>query len=146
MGLIMSLFKHQCVMNIFRCAIDGKEAAFTVRPVKKGEQLYLSYRFDDELSSRQHIYDKFGFWCECSKCVPVAIPSEVMQSMKEDEDILAMRFMGTTVAESIAMKPMIKEHCISFLNKYGHLPYNKLLEYALFGFIACIYYDCGRES
>lgn len=55
-----SLFNHSCVPNVLHVSHGNKMIGFVVRPVKKGEQLFISY-FDNttDIIQRQR-YTQFS--------------------------------------------------------------------------------------
>lgn len=69
MGLITSLFNHQCTPNIFFCYIDGNETAIAIRPIKAGDQVFVPSYPSRQLNPRQFKFDHYGFWCDCDRCI-----------------------------------------------------------------------------
>ncbi|KAJ8679927.1 hypothetical protein QAD02_015714 [Eretmocerus hayati] len=73
LGACSSLINHSCDPNICRIFIPGpKIIMFTVRPVKKGEQLLISYGANaTEVTElrQQQLRETFSFWCNCKPCV-----------------------------------------------------------------------------
>lgn len=73
-GAVLSLFNHSCAPNLYNYSVDNRKLCITIRPVKKGEQLFISYLGpDDEQTAkqRQHLLkSKWNFECKCDKCQP----------------------------------------------------------------------------
>lgn len=145
LGLVFSLFNHQCTPNLMNAGTGDKEVCITIRPIKKGEQLFITYVVNPKPNQRQYIFNEFGFWCECSKCVPVAVPMRDMLRMEMDGDNHAINSIIPFIhlEQDVAERERMKRHCISFINRHGHLPYNKTLEFCIYVFKQCILYEYG---
>jgi len=67
---ILSLFNHSCAPNAQMKQVLPKSPVITTTPIKKGEQLFISY-IDTNLP-RHERQDKllatYGFACQCEKC------------------------------------------------------------------------------
>lgn len=67
-----SLFNHSCEANVKRITVDNKFAIVVVRPVKAGEQLFISYGFGHYnyiKEERQLQLAGWGFECTCMACI-----------------------------------------------------------------------------
>lgn len=66
-----SLFSHSCDPNIDRVTVDNKIVFFVIRPIKAGEQIFMSYGPE---FSRQTLLERrlklfgYGFNCDCNAC------------------------------------------------------------------------------
>lgn len=75
---ILSRYNHSCVPNIHHM-IDEDETTccITVRPIKKGEQLFIDYLVDKHFENHQkrkdYIKEVWGFDCTCEKCIQTQI-------------------------------------------------------------------------
>lgn len=74
--IIASYFNHSCAFNVIGLS-SGENVRYckTVRPIKSGQQLFISYfggkGFDYSEEYRQKfLYDNFGFQCKCERCKP----------------------------------------------------------------------------
>lgn len=70
-GIVASLLNHSCAPNLISRLHHKCRYFTTVRPVKKGEQLFISYlsNFDGSIEARQqHLKKEYGFECHCEKC------------------------------------------------------------------------------
>lgn len=71
---ILSRYNHSCVPNI-RHIIDDDETTYcvAVRPIKKGEQLFINYvidmPFENDQKRKDYIMELWGFKCYCEKCI-----------------------------------------------------------------------------
>ena len=67
-----SLFNHSCDSNVKRFTVDNKLVFVIARPIKAGEQLFISYGYSSYRMSkeeRQLQLSKFSFECDCEACV-----------------------------------------------------------------------------
>lgn len=136
MGLIASLFNHQCASNLFNCNIEGKEVAITIRPVKQGEQLFLAYT---KTRDRHEVFDTYGFWCKCSKCVPVDMPLNALHAL--NDDLIAIERIAELIDNDVTRWKDLKERCVHFLNVYGRLPFNSSFECVIRIFMKCLEFE-----
>lgn len=150
-GLVYPLFNHQCNPSVFVFNKGNKNVCITARPIKKGEQVFVSYLYFDETNSRQILNDKYGFSCECTKCIRATLPKQQFIAITADENVSAIElylqrnsidnlndlrvFMMT---EKVSERERIKNHCVKFLNKFGHLPFDETLDYVTLVFYQCI--------
>lgn len=144
-SLVYSLFNHQCASNVFVHRIDDADVCFTIRPIEKGEQLFISYVKSTRPNRRQFIFDAFGFWCVCTKCVPVELESHQKRRMEKDEYYKAIQRFGpfNRYAREGVIPAEVKNHCIQFLNAFGRLPDNEILESIVSLYKQCISYEHG---
>lgn len=73
-----SRFNHACVPNVeSRITADGRYQAKLLRDVEAGEELTVTYIWDEERSSakerRFELLKKWGFECLCPPCVEGAV-------------------------------------------------------------------------
>lgn len=121
---VWSLLNHSCAPNLADLLKGEHRYCITIRPVKKGEQIFINYiSSSSDLSTekrQQRLKITKGFDCKCDKCLPTnkPTPPELIRACDE--------FALQTQNESDAI---ILERCIFFLNKYGHLPWSSDLEY-----------------
>lgn len=70
----LSLLNHSCFPNMSLVTVDNKSVLIAARPIKAGEQLFVSYgavsrTYDHE--ARAKILDGFGIICQCTACCRV---------------------------------------------------------------------------
>lgn len=66
-----SLLNHSCYPNIEHVMVDDKMVFIVTRPIKAGEQLFISYgpRFQVDFTALRKTYlQHYGFDCECVAC------------------------------------------------------------------------------
>lgn len=144
-SLVFSLINHQCLPNVVHYNCDGKHACTTIRPIKKGEQLFVTYVPYSLNNRRRVLHDLFGFWCKCTKCVPVAFKPYQKALMEHDADFLALLrlLMKYFPIPDVKERTLIKNHCVKFLNRFGHLPCNYILEEITQALVRCISLENG---
>ncbi|XP_037038003.1 SET and MYND domain-containing protein DDB_G0273589-like [Bradysia coprophila] len=70
MGLMNLFFRHSCAPNILNCECDGHNSFVTIRPVKKGDRLQISY-VDPRASQAKRQLDlqnRYQIKCNCMRC------------------------------------------------------------------------------
>lgn len=143
LSLVFSMFNHQCTASVMNTGTDDKEVFITIRPIKKGEQLFNSYVIRPKPNQRQYIFNEFGFWCKCTRCVPVNVPYREKRLMENDDNYHAIQRMMTFIdlGQDVSDREKIKNLCITFLDKYGHLPYNEPVNNVTYIFKQCILFE-----
>ncbi|KAJ8665312.1 hypothetical protein QAD02_006974 [Eretmocerus hayati] len=72
LGFYSSLFNHSCDPNVSKIFLPGpKIVFFAVRPIKQGEQLFISYVPAPEWgkeSRQKRLQEKYSFSCDCKRC------------------------------------------------------------------------------
>lgn len=67
-----SLFNHSCDPNVSRVTFNNKIVFVVSRPVKAGDQLFISYGYSFPRMSRDQRHQslaRYGFKCDCIACV-----------------------------------------------------------------------------
>lgn len=67
-----SLINHSCYPNVKHITVDNKFVICVTRPIKAGEQLYISYGYSFFRFTRKEREDhlsRYKFKCECIACV-----------------------------------------------------------------------------
>lgn len=131
-GAVLCLFNHSCAPNLFNFAVDNRKYCVTIRPVKKGEQLFISYlgRCDDQSAKRrQHeLKSRWNFECKCDKCEPQTRLADC-NKLRQDScyKFIYRNYKGD--ASDFMNTTLLKKKCIKFLQKYGHLSFSSELEF-----------------
>lgn len=119
---ILSLINHSCTPNLYEQTFENKLFCTTISPIKKGEQLFITYNHDflapdSQKEERQnYLNEKFGFTCKCSRCVP---QSRSKDSLKIHKDPSFQFILDNQY--DIVYDESLKEKCYDILRKYGHL-------------------------
>ncbi|XP_055295206.1 SET and MYND domain-containing protein 4-like [Sitodiplosis mosellana] len=135
---ITCIFNHSCYPNAFNHVIDNQSVLITIRPVEKGEQLFISYLGEETEKStdfrRMSLMNDFGFFCECDKCVPRCSRSDRV-AMEMDSYFKYIKQNYKIAFDEKVRRIALKEVCIRFLNKYGHLPWSDELNLVTFCYV-----------
>lgn len=146
MCLMASLFNHQCAPNAYNFNVAGTSVVVTMREIKQGQQVFLSYLPLNTENLRLRIFESYGFWCRCCRCVPVPALQAASANLKLDEDL---HFLSMTrlfkANRPIAVEIVLKLHCIRFLDKYGHLPNTDEVVLAMRVFVICTGNEYNRD-
>lgn len=123
--LAYPFFNHQCTSNVYHSIIDFKNVMLTIRPIAKGEQLFVSYVPDFQPQTRKFLFDNYGFWCQCNECIPSIGIQDYGKLMVAMEQSLAIDLMHSFLAyePDIIRRTTLEGRCINFLNKSKQLPY-----------------------
>lgn len=128
MATAHSLFNHSCYPNVHKFVGGNKVGCITIRPIKKGQQVFMNYiDWNLQTAERQKILNtNFNFTCKCSRCVPISKP---IDSKRMREDPVFLQFLpqarsGAAVASRITEKQRAirKAKCLEFLRKFGDSP------------------------
>lgn len=70
--LIAAYFNHSCAPNVATVSCDDTLTAIAIRPIKEGEQLFISYfgrdNNRDTAGRTRHFNEFFDFVCQCERC------------------------------------------------------------------------------
>lgn len=122
---VLSMMNHSCAPNVYHPRIGKRQHCVTIKPVKKGEQLFISYLLlGKELLKEQRqekLKTSWGFLCECERCDNTLVDKTSVDLELIASD-LCYRFVIDNYQHENEAEPQdeIMEKCISFLNKYGH--------------------------
>lgn len=131
-GTMLSLFNHSCAPNVYNYSVDNRKFCVTIRPVRKDEQVFISYLGpDDDQTAKQRqnlLKSKWGFECKCDKCEPCCQIAD-SNKMKLDPCFKFVHRTFKTDQINNMNTLILKKKCIKFLSKYGHLPFSNELKY-----------------
>uniref|UniRef100_A0A182MX98 SET domain-containing protein n=1 Tax=Anopheles dirus TaxID=7168 RepID=A0A182MX98_9DIPT len=71
---LISMLNHSCAPNVFNLPLrDHRSAIVVLHPVRNGEQLFLCFRNDHTMQSRnerqKELWKTLGFECRCKACL-----------------------------------------------------------------------------
>lgn len=122
LSLVCPLFNHACSPNLLNYSINGLQLCITIRPIKKGDQLFVSYSCDDlPTEDRQiQLMQHYGFHCKCDKCEPKYTADDVAKLVAESGFKYVKRNLNSNITDK-KIRTEVKKKCIKLLNKYGHV-------------------------
>lgn len=126
-NLVGRYFPHSCNPNVAGFFSDGSGIWFSIRPIKKGEQLFESLiDFHGLLLStgqRQQELRELEAKCNCARCTGAigAIASQAYRKqITSDPDFLAVLVLDiNTSCPNHKNMPQAIDKCIEFLRKYA---------------------------
>lgn len=121
--LLKNHFNHSCAPNVLTSWYENKSVAITSRPIKKGDQLFVSYGkqyFVEPRSIREaQLWEDFGFHCECEKCGNDEWPvSSTRIESDPDYQFLVENSKDLSVFE-VGKRLSLKRKCVDILVKYS---------------------------
>jgi hypothetical protein len=64
-----SMFNHSCEFNVAWSPSEPLRRLVAVKPIQKGEQLFISYSDEiDPVKRHAYLFEQFGFYCTCPVC------------------------------------------------------------------------------
>ncbi|XP_031626072.1 SET and MYND domain-containing protein DDB_G0273589-like [Contarinia nasturtii] len=148
MPIHFSLFNHSCSPNIKYVKIGNKLVAFTVLPVKKGDQLFIQYIKElDNLETKERrdiLRETFQFECKCSKCLPCVKVQDSLR-MQLDPDFLFIHASRQTHFLDPEKRLILKDKAKRFLKRYNQFKWSDEIEWVSDGFSNCVKKDLGSN-
>lgn len=137
LATVLSLFNHACAPNLFNSSTGNSEVCITMRPIKKGDQLFVKYLCGDRTTrQRQEILLKqYGFLCKCDKCEERCQPAD-RSRMKSDSSYKSLN-AGIYYGDLSKLKHL----CELFLKQYGGLPWSEEMGIVLKQYTQCLLDD-----
>lgn len=131
--ILASYFNHSCAPNVINCYKGNTRLIITLRPIKKGQQLFINYLSPGE--DADNLYRKFGCRCECEKCqsdykpykLPVTEELAYLGQQYLNRHELVENEENSKYDESDSLQ--MQKSCIDFLTKYGSLLWNGDLQF-----------------
>lgn len=129
-SVIAMYLNHSCAPNATLVSYNGYNVIVTIRPIKAGEQVFLSYFRNDRIQHstidrKKYISVRCGFSCNCERCNGKSLSTGERNEIKKDDcyrfieqnkpeiDFLTERPIQTPLAKEL------EEKCIDLLNRYG---------------------------
>ncbi|XP_031619051.1 SET and MYND domain-containing protein DDB_G0273591-like [Contarinia nasturtii] len=137
-ALVMSFFNHACAPNVFNSSAFNKEICITMRPIKKGEQLFVKYLCGERTTRERQaiLLTQWGFLCKCDKCIPKCSQADRMK-MKADPNFKQL-YPAFSINLQHANYTVLASKCVQFLRTYGHLPWSEEMDVALKTYTKCL--------
>lgn len=118
---VLSMMNHSCAPNIYHPRKGNQQYCVTIRPIKRGGQLFISYlplNNDLSLEKREEKFTStWGFVCKCEKCQPIYDPIDPGLIISDESFQFIVENFNTQ--GNCQHLPVLMENCIKFLNKYG---------------------------
>lgn len=122
---LKSYLNHSCVPNVVCLFYDKQLVCKAIKPIKKGEQLFISYMEVVEVQNnderRDHLASVYGFHCQCQLCSMKSNELVSSPAMAADPNYkFAERNFLPSMFNETAMKT-VREKLMKFLRKWGPL-------------------------
>lgn len=133
-GATLCLFNHSCVPNLYNYATGNQTFCITIRPVKKNEQLFISYLGKSKEQSgkerQTELKLRWNFECKCDRCEPQRQRQQIdSNKMRQDSNYKFIYRHFKIDSTNVMNTTILKKKCIKFLQKYGHLPFSNELDF-----------------
>lgn len=129
--LFESLLNHSCIPNASYERHGNKIYVFALRPVTKGDELFIH---NGKKKSDTDIQ------CTCSKCVPKWKQID-LDRMKSDQDYQDLMQYRMNDVKDPVKHPIIKAKLENLMKNYGRMPWTPE-----FDGISCLYDHCLRAE
>lgn len=127
---VLSMLNHSCAPNLYHPRLGKQQYCVTIRPIRKGEQLFISYLSPNDRSTTEQRHQKlkysWGFECKCERCDCTKQPIHdgptinIVQQIQSDPFYqFILENDGNSDEES-----ELFEYCLKFLNKYGNMQWS----------------------
>ncbi|XP_037051361.1 SET and MYND domain-containing protein DDB_G0273589-like [Bradysia coprophila] len=140
---IVSYINHSCVPNLCIIACDDRNVCISLRPIKTGDQLFVTYFRNDSLKHctadrQKFLRDICEFDCDCERCVVTStVPQELIDELKMDVRYQYVRKYGRTngccgrdarvlylcsCSKTFGRDAKkIRDNCVPLLDKFGQI-------------------------
>lgn len=137
--IISSYFNHSCAPNVIgKNSAENVRYCRSVRPIKAGQQLFISY-VNDTSASEDHdfldqvdtgyrqrlLYENFGFRCKCERCVPNMMSWQMnAHNMQLDRFFQWMHrsfdsFLNSGIGTQEEKAAIVEKKVVDLLNRFG---------------------------
>ncbi|XP_055298560.1 uncharacterized protein LOC129566546 [Sitodiplosis mosellana] len=127
-GLMTRYFQYACNPNVVNFDYDGDMMFITARPVKKGEQLFLSYFWPlipNKQERQKALWEQRELVCRCSFCEGTSASLAQQKRMKDDPDYRYIAYHYDTFASgSKESEQKVLDKCTAFLKRYAQVPWS----------------------
>ena len=124
---IATYFKHSCNPNVFCFTNDGKNIAFSIKPIKKGEQLFISCAptaMDSTTERQKFLSNIIKMECKCARCQGITANPAQREQLVSDPEFQYIDANVVHLQPLIFNFKQIKPLIIAFvevLRKYGRM-------------------------
>lgn len=123
----MSFFNHSCAPNAFYSIIGNYGYCLTVRPIQKGEQVFINYLGDQvegTKADRQRILkDEWNIDCVCERCTPTPntykIDHRLLFNDSAFQYISKHQGCHENACDNDCDRRKLRQNCITFIQKFG---------------------------
>lgn len=124
--IICSYFNHACAPNLMVKRIGKLRFCITTRPIKAGQQMYVTYFGDlfctnEVRKCQEFLFRNFGFLCKCERCKPhnLSINARNLLSHPLYESLCIDMYKQPTDGYDRNKLMHLQVQFIELLNQYG---------------------------
>lgn len=134
---IASYLNHSCAPNAAKFLLDSSMIVVTMRPIAKGEQLFVSY-CDVRKSDKERkniLLSKHHFQCMCERCQPIysseAQPIQYLDQIHADmtENFVKENFTHLA-SNNQGIRKELAQRLLEVLHVFGRMPWNHTISWA----------------
>lgn len=124
-NIVAKHLKHSCIPNVCHVLKGGSISCTVIRPIKKGEELFISYVTLHDFGSeaqRQLVLMERNVDCNCSRCAGLSLPSNPQRKSDSNFQFVQKMFQKKSLYDGLYDREqidMMKENCFEFLRQYG---------------------------
>lgn len=129
-NIIAKNLNHSCTPNVCHVIKDGYINCIVIRPIKKNEQLFISYLTWDNCQSeaeRQEILKHRYVNCKCERCELKSLSSNRQMQLDTNFQFIRKMFNNQTLYKGLYDRKQIdlmKEKCFCFMQTYGRMKWS----------------------
>lgn len=121
-GPITKYLKHSCAPNATVTQTNGNLICITVRPVKKGEPLFISYYellLDSREKRQRDLWENKQIICRCTRCEGHTATKAQQKQIASDPDFHDIISDYPITESDIKKLPQMIAKCEAFSKRYG---------------------------
>lgn len=123
--------------------IDGLIVVTTCRPIKRGEQVCISYhgtKFQSPFIERQQIIEQeFYFKCKCERCALEVTDSLKPAAFLDEQTRKLLKNSAETLLYTMEKRKSVTELCVKLLNENGRISWCEDLGMVLSNFFVLLH-------
>lgn len=140
--IVQSYFNYACAPNILYYPYKGHTVCFSLRPIKRGEQLFVSYfgDFNDQMEVCHSIMmESIGFDCRCERCVPKFKENDLVPIFSDPCVKFLYKAFEDNEWKNPGKVPGLIDTCLKLMQMYGSDPWNCATEQIARWLLHCLY-------
>lgn len=135
---IASYLNHSCAPNASKFLLANSIIVVTMRPIKAGEQLFVSYCDirKNKMERQSILLENFGFQCQCERCLSPQWPSIDVQQILSDRTRAEVteRFVRENfehlASTNQEKRKELSERLLGVLHNFGSMSWNHTVNWA----------------
>lgn len=123
-GIMLGFFNHACSPNVLPVDRNGDTVYIVVRPIRAGEELFISYYgFHWDIDGENGFRD-YEFKCHCERCESRQPSAYDIQRLIHDPDFRLFCYYCAKIEnhqKETEMVNNLKKTCVRLLNAHGRM-------------------------